>query len=101
MWMAPKVNKTENPFSLQDNERVWNNHKIPLILLWLKPDWTQKTQTGPNLDPNPNWTQQGLEWTQMKTKLLFPEIHEMQEDRKNYCFWETTRRYATRRLKMY
>ena len=86
MWMAPKVNKTENPFSLQDNERVWNNHKIPLILLWLKPDWTQKTQTGPNLDPNPNWTQQGLEWTQMKTKLLFPKIHEKHGDRENYCF---------------
>ena len=57
-------NKTENPFSLQDNEGFQNNPKIPLVLLWLNPDWTQRTPkdpnlilTGPRLDPN--WTPTG------------------------------------------
>ena len=52
------LNKTENPLSLQDDEKIWNNQQIPLIYFDLTlnknpkdPNWTP---TGPQVETN--WT---------------------------------------------
>ena len=64
------MNKTENPFSLQDDEKIENSLNALKVLIWLDPDRPQTdskwTLSHPkiNLKWIPIWLQTNLKFTQ-------------------------------------